>query len=114
MEIAVVGAAAMVTFDGDHIAVARVAVTALAPTIKRVPEAEALLVGTDGRTRSAAAAGEAAAAAAQPISDVRGSADYRRAMAAVIARRAIEVAAARARGRCVDVPANLMLEASLP
>ena len=40
-------------------------------------------------------AAAAAAAAATPISDVRGSADYRRAMAAVIARRAIEAACAR-------------------
>ena len=41
MEIAVVGATAVVTLDGDRVTDARIAITALAPTIRRVPEAEA-------------------------------------------------------------------------
>ena len=49
-------------------------------------------------------AGAAAAAAAEPISDVRASAEYRRAMAAVIARRAVAAAIARARGSSDSVP----------
>ena len=49
------------------------------------------------------------AAASQPISDVRGSERYRRAMAAVIARRAIGAALARAAGRHVPIPASLAL-----
>jgi CO/xanthine dehydrogenase FAD-binding subunit len=97
MEIAVVGASALVTLDGDNVTTARVAMTALSPTIRRVPEAEAALVGSDGGSEAIEAAGAAVAAAATPISDVRGSAEYRRAMAAVIARRAIERALARAR-----------------
>ena len=97
MEIAVVGASAVVTVDGNKVTAARVAMTALAPTIRRVPEAEALLVGSDGDAAAIEAAGAAVAAAATPISDVRGSADYRRAMAAVITGRAIERAIARAR-----------------
>jgi carbon-monoxide dehydrogenase medium subunit len=113
MEIAVVGATAVLTLDGDTVTDARVAITALAPTIRRVPEAEAALVGTDADAEAAAAAGEAAANASQPIGDVRGSADYRRAMAAVITSRAIEVAAARARGRDIPVPANLSTEGGL-
>ncbi len=72
--------------------------TALSPTIRRVPEAEAALVGSDGGAAAVAAAAAAVAAAATPISDVRGSADYRRAMAAVITRRTIERALQRARG----------------
>ena len=89
MEIAVVGAAAVVTVDGDRITDARVAITALTPTIRRVPEAESALTGTDGGAEAVAASAAAAAAASTPISDVRGSADYRRAMAEVIASRAI-------------------------
>ena len=77
---------------------ARIAMTALSPTIRRVPDAEAALVGSDGGAAAAEAAGAAVAAAATPISDVRGSAEYRRAMAAVIARRAIEIAFSRSRG----------------
>ena len=97
MEIAVVGATAVVTMADGLVTGVRIAMTALSPTIRRVPEAEAALIGSDGGVAAIAAAGEAVAAAASPISDVRGSAEYRRAMAAVIARRAIEKAASRAR-----------------
>jgi CO/xanthine dehydrogenase FAD-binding subunit len=112
MEIAVVGATAVVALDGEAIAEARVAITALAPTIERVPAAEAVLVGTDGGRAFAAAAAKAAAAGASPISDVRASSAYRRAMAEVIARRAVETAIARARGRDVPVPASASLFAA--
>ena len=104
MEIAVVGATCSVTLDGDRIAAARVAITALTPCIMRVPEAEAALCGSDGGADAVRVAGDAAAAAARPISDVRASAEYRRAMAAVIARRAIAAALARARGSSDAVP----------
>lgn len=106
MEIAVVGATAVVTLDGGSVADARVAITALAPTIRRVPEAEAALVGSDAGAEAVAAAAAAAAAASAPISDVRASQDYRRAMAEVIARRAIAGALARARGEHVPIPAS--------
>jgi len=98
MEIAVVGASASVTVADGVVTNARIAMTALSATIRRVPEAEAALIGSDGGTAAIEKAGAAVAAAATPISDVRGSADYRRAMAAVIARRAIETALSRARG----------------
>jgi CO/xanthine dehydrogenase FAD-binding subunit len=97
MEIAVVGATAVVTVVDGTVTDTRIAMTALSPTIRRVAEAEAALVGSDGGADAIEAAGAAVAAAATPISDVRGSADYRRAMAAVIARRAIETALSRAR-----------------
>ncbi len=107
MEIAIVGAGAVVSLGADGtVTDARVAITALAPVIQRVAEAEAALVGTDGGFGAAKAAGAAAAAAARPISDVRGSADYRRAMAAVITRRALLTAVHRARGGTVPVPAS--------
>jgi CO/xanthine dehydrogenase FAD-binding subunit len=106
MEIAVVGATAVVTVDGDRIVDARVAITALTPTIRRVPEAESALVGTDGGEGAVEAAAAAAAAASTPISDVRASAEYRRAMAAVMASRAITAALTRARGGDVPIPAS--------
>jgi CO/xanthine dehydrogenase FAD-binding subunit len=113
MEIAVVGATAVVVLDGGRIADARIAITALAPTIHRVAEAEAALVGSDGGRAAAEAAGRAAAAAAAPISDVRASAEYRRAMAAVIARRAIQAAVARANGEAVPIPASPALHGAV-
>lgn len=66
----------------------RVALAAVAPTPLRVWEAEALL-DRDGATAAARAAAIARAACA-PITDIRGSADYRRDMVEVLARRGIE------------------------
>jgi CO/xanthine dehydrogenase FAD-binding subunit len=106
MEIAVVGATAVLAMQGGSVTHARVAITALSPTIERVPDAEAALVGSDAGPGAAQTAAEAVAATARPISDVRASAGYRSAMAAVIGRRAIEVAAARARGEHVPIPAT--------
>jgi CO/xanthine dehydrogenase FAD-binding subunit len=112
MEIAVVGATAVVTLVGDRIEAAKVAITALAPTIRLVPAAEAALVGSEGGRTAAELAGQAAAEASEPISDVRASEAYRRAMAAVLTRRAIEAAVARARGTSVPVPASRFLHAA--
>ena len=109
MEIAVVGATAAVTVAGGTVRSARVAITALAPTIRLVPEAEDALVGSDAGVDAVGAAARAAAAAAEPISDVRASADYRRAMAEVVARRVLSAAVARARGEAVSVPASSAL-----
>jgi CO/xanthine dehydrogenase FAD-binding subunit len=109
MEIAVVGATAVVTVHGDRVVDARIAITALTPTIRRVPEAESALADSDGGDDVVEAAAAAAAAASTPISDVRGSAEYRRAMAAVIASRAITAALTRARGGIVLIPASAAL-----
>ena len=106
MEIAVVGVTAVVRLDGGSIAHARIAITALAPTIRRVPEAEAALTGSDGAADAIAAAAREVAAGSSPITDVRGSAGYRSAMAEVIAGRAISAALARARGEDVAIPAS--------
>ena len=92
MEIAVVGATAVVHLDDGRVHDARVAITALA--------------GGEADTESVATAARAAAAASSPISDVRASERYRRAMAEVIARRAVESAVARARGTAVPIPAS--------
>jgi CO/xanthine dehydrogenase FAD-binding subunit len=106
MEIAVVGATALVALEGDGVTGARIALTAVAPTVIRVPEAEALLVGSEGGRTAAEAAGREAAEAARPISDVRASAGYRQAITAVLVRRVIEGAVARARGEQVRIPAS--------
>jgi CO/xanthine dehydrogenase FAD-binding subunit len=106
MEIAVVGATAVLRLDGARVTDARIAITALAPTIRRVPDAEAALVGSDAGADAVEAAAQAVAAASSPISDVRGSASYRNAMAAVMGRRAISAAAARAKGESIPVPAT--------
>lgn len=107
MEIAVVGAAVLVTVGGDGtITAARVALTAVAPTVVRAPEAEQALLGAAADTAAWRAAGEAAAAASSPISDVRASADYRRAMLDVVVRRTVAAAIARAHREVIPVPAS--------
>ncbi|NND04497.1 MAG: xanthine dehydrogenase family protein subunit M [Acidimicrobiia bacterium] len=106
MEIAVVGAAAVVSLEDDLITSAAIAITALAPVIHRVPAAEEALVGTSGDEESVAGASDAAAQAARPIDDVRASATYRKAMAAVVTKRAIAAAIARAHGDDVAIPAS--------
>jgi CO/xanthine dehydrogenase FAD-binding subunit len=113
MEIAVVGATAVLRFESGRVVHARVAITALAPTIRRVSDAETALLGSDAGSDAVHTAAQAVAAASQPISDVRASADYRRAMAAVIGRRAIEVAAARAKGEHIPIPASAAVHGGL-
>jgi CO/xanthine dehydrogenase FAD-binding subunit len=106
MEIAVVGATAVVTVEGSTVSDAKVAITALAPTIRRIPEAEAALRGGSGDAAAVDAAAAAVSEGSAPISDVRASERYRRAMAAVIAGRAITIALERARGGDVPIPAS--------
>jgi CO/xanthine dehydrogenase FAD-binding subunit len=110
MEIAVVGAAAFVQIKNGVVVSARVAVTALAPTIRRIGEAEAALIGSSGDRGAIDTAANAAALATAPISDVRASAEYRKAMAKVITRRAIQGAIARANGEEVAIPATSSLQ----
>jgi len=90
MDISIVSAAVLVEKRGKVIRKARVVLGAVAPVPLRVPDAEARLEGTDGNALAIAAAAEAAAEAARPISDVRGSAGYRREMVRVLVRRALE------------------------
>ena len=71
-----------------------------------MPAAEQALIGSDGGAEAVEAAARATAEASTPISDVRGSAEYRLAMAEVIARRAVAGALARARGEDVPIPAS--------
>ncbi len=106
MEIAIVGAGAQVTIVDGVITDAKVAMTAVSATIRRIAAAEQALIGTSGDRVAADAAGAAVSEACAPISDVRGSADYRRAMVGVIARRAIQAAVTRATGGTVPIPAS--------
>lgn len=65
----------------------RIALAAVAPVPLRVPEAEAALDAAD--TAAAARAAEIARLACSPITDVRGTAEYRREMVAVLLSRGL-------------------------
>jgi len=106
MEIAVVGATALVTLDANKVlSEVRLALTAVAPTCIRVPAAEGMLRGHAPTAALFAEAGRVAADAARPIDDVRAPAAYRRAMVPVLVGRALELAVRRARREELPFPA---------
>jgi CO/xanthine dehydrogenase FAD-binding subunit len=109
MEIAVVGAAASVTLDEDGaLAALSIALTAVAPTIVSVGGLDALI----GRQVDAALLADVASRASEqstPISDLRASERYRRHCVGVMASRAVDAAARRARGESIAVPVNRSL-----
>jgi CO/xanthine dehydrogenase FAD-binding subunit len=99
MDIAVVGAAASVTLDktGGRCLAARIALAAVAPTPLVAPESAAALVDGPISDAMIERAAKAAQAAARPISDMRGDADFRKHLVGVLTRRSIAGAIARAR-----------------
>lgn len=98
MDIAVCNAAAAVKMDGDTVRWARVSLGAVAPIPLLVEGAADALVGQSLTDDTIAAAAEAAKAAATPIDDMRGSIKQRKHLSAVLTKRTLEQAAARARG----------------
>jgi aerobic carbon-monoxide dehydrogenase medium subunit len=89
-----------------HVAEARLAIGCVDPRAVRVPFLEARLRGAAvaDLEDAAGAAGELAAGAVDPDDDLHGSADYKREMVAVFVRRALRIAAARARGAAGPTP----------
>jgi CO/xanthine dehydrogenase FAD-binding subunit len=103
MDIAVVGVGVRVTLDdGGKVSAADIVLGAVAPTIVRVPEAEAALVGNQINDELLATVSAAASAACNPIDDKRGTIAYRKQIAGVLAKRAVLLAAERAAERDGD------------
>ena len=97
MDIAVAGAGASVVMDGDTVTECRVALASVAPTPVFAEEAGAALVGKAPSDEAIAEAAEAARAAAKPISDMRGTAEYRTHLVGVLTTRALRNAIQRAK-----------------
>lgn len=100
MDIAVVGVGVHLTLnEDDTIASARLALGAVGPKVVLVDEAAAALIGhrPDDAVLDAVAA--ACSAASQPIDDKRGTVDFRKQVAGVLARRATQMAYSRAGGK---------------
>jgi carbon-monoxide dehydrogenase medium subunit len=100
MDIAVVGAGAYVELDEsrNNFVAARVALGAVAPKPLYIAAAGDSLAGKAVNAENIEAAARIAQDAATPISDMRGTAEYRKHVSGVLARRAIEKAVERARG----------------
>jgi len=75
-----------------------VALGAVAPTVVLVPDAAAALVGSSLGDDALAALGAACSAACNPIDDKRGTIEFRKDVAAVLAKRAARIAYDRAGG----------------
>jgi len=97
MDIAVAGAGVALTLDdAGTCTAARVSIGAVAPTALLVPAAADALVGTSVDDDALAAAAAACSAAASPITDKRGTVEYRRKVVGVLCKRAAAIARDRA------------------
>jgi aerobic carbon-monoxide dehydrogenase medium subunit len=100
---ATVSAAAQITLDGKETCKdARIVLGCVGLMAVRVKGAESALQGKPISDKTIQQAAEAARGAAEPQSDMRGSADYKRTFVAALVKRAIGIAARRARGENVE------------
>jgi carbon-monoxide dehydrogenase medium subunit len=97
-DFATVAVAVDLSLADGHIARAGIGLTAVGPKNLRAPEAEASLAGAEPTEEACAEAGRLAAQTARPISDVRGSADYKRHVVEVFVRRGLARALEMAKG----------------
>lgn len=97
MDIAIVGVAARVTLNGGNRAQeVRIGLGAVAPVPLRARKAEELLRGQELTEPAIEEAAQIASTEARPITDIRGSAEYRTEMVRVLTRRALQAALQRA------------------
>ena len=100
MDIAVCGAGVALTLDDDGTCTAaKVAIGAVAITALPVPDAAAALIGTKVDDEALAAAAAASTALAKPITDKRGTVEYRKKVVGVLTKRAGAIARDRAAAR---------------
>jgi carbon-monoxide dehydrogenase medium subunit len=95
---AVTAAGAAVTLDRDTIIDARVGLTAVNADAAELATVADVLVGRQPTDEVFAEAARRAGDACRPLSDMRGSADYKRHLAGELTKRTLRTAAARARG----------------
>lgn len=97
MDIAVAGAGAAVTLEDGVFRSAHLALAAVAPTPLYVRNASEWLTGKRITDETIQTAAEMAKDAAKPVTDMRGTVEYRKHICGVLARRALESAVRSAR-----------------
>jgi carbon-monoxide dehydrogenase medium subunit len=97
--LAVVGVAAQISLKGDKMEKVAIVLGAVAPTPVFASEASDFLIGKIPSESVFDEAASRAAEAGKPISDIRGSAWYRKELIPVLSRRALDGALMRARER---------------
>ena len=105
--ITVVNVSAVLAFDGDMVSRAMITLGSVAPTVIRVPDAEAVLLGKPLTPEVIAEAARVAAATPKPITDVRSTAEYRTEMIAVLITRALRQIASGTVASLPQAPAML-------
>jgi len=98
MAISVVNVATVLRLANDHVEEVRIALGSVAPTVVRCRQAERALLGEPFNEQSLTRTCQAAANETLPISDIRGTADYRYFVAQALLRRALLAAAEQCRG----------------
>lgn len=93
----------LIVEDGDFCRDASIALGCVGLTAVKAKSAETALRGRAITDKSIAVAADAARDAADPQTDMRGSAEYKRALVAALVRRAIGIAMRRARGEQVEI-----------
>jgi aerobic carbon-monoxide dehydrogenase medium subunit len=88
-DFATVGVAVHLSMDDGRVGRAGIALTAVGPTNLRADAAEEALAGSELTDEAIREAGRLAAEAAQPYSDTRGSADYKRTVVRVFTERGL-------------------------
>ena len=96
MDIAVAGVGASVVVENGMFKEARIALASVAPNPLFVRQAGDSLLGKPVNAKSIEQAAELAMAAATPITDMRGTAEYRRHLCAVLTKRTLEAAVKQA------------------
>jgi carbon-monoxide dehydrogenase medium subunit len=95
-DFAMAGAAAVLTMDAGQCINARVVLMGVSDKPYRAREAESVLVGSSVNALDVDRAAEAATAQLTPGGDIHASSEYRRALAAVVTGRALQLARQRA------------------
>jgi aerobic carbon-monoxide dehydrogenase medium subunit len=117
-DFATVGVAVQLDFDDGRVGRAGIALTAVAPTNVTASAAEQALAGQELTAELIAEAARLAADAAEPRSDLRGSADYKRRVVQVFTERGLRRAAAAAGvavgGQAAAEPASKPIVAGVP
>lgn len=99
MDIAVVSAGVNLTLERGLVKTARICLGAVGPTAVLVQKAAKAIIGSKLDDESLDKMAEACSAACNPISDKRGTVEYRTKVAGVLAKRAAKIAFKRAGGK---------------
>jgi carbon-monoxide dehydrogenase medium subunit len=113
--ISVIDVALVLTFEGETVRDAHIALGSLAPTVVRAHRAEAALIGKPLDAVAREAAAQLACTDASPIDDVRGSAAYREATLAALVRTGLERLAAHTHADgWMELTTPVLLETEAP